>query len=83
MKFWKVKVLAEGYESVTDDPEMIRRQYVSMLLEAEDGELAFKIGRELAECSRHLSTAIRWKSFEPVSASAVGMPLFIDDLSSE
>ena len=83
MKYWKVVVLAEGYASAIDDPEKISRDYVRMLLEAEDGEEAFRLGRELAQCSRHLSLDIRWKSFEPISASTVGMPLFIDDLTGE
>jgi hypothetical protein len=83
MKYWKVTVLAEGYEGALDDLEKIQRAYVSMLLEAEDGEAAFQIGKELAECSPALSPAIRWKSFEPVSAKTIGMPLFIDDLTGE
>lgn len=79
MKFWKVTVLCEGYESVTDDPAKIQRTYVRMLLEAEDGVAAFEQGKELAQSAR-LPLDVRWKYFEPTEAATVGMPLFIDDL---
>lgn len=80
MKFWKVKVLCEGYASAIDDPENIARAYVRFLVEAEDGCEAFSIGQKLAESDAFLPLDVRWKSFEPVEASTVGMPLSIDQL---
>ena len=82
MRHWKVKLLCEGYASATDDQNKIRRAYVRWLVEAEDGHAAMEQARELAECDPCLPMDVRWKSFEPIEAVAVGIPISINELAN-
>lgn len=81
MKFWKVVVLAEGFQE--DGITVAGRAYIPMLLQADSCDSALIAGKELAECYPDLETDIRWKSFDVVSVATVGMPLFIDQLHDE
>lgn len=80
MRYWKVKVLCEGFEDVAQTK--IARAYVRWLVDAETADEALTIGKYLAENASRLPMEILWKSFDPVEAALVGLPVSIDDLHS-